>query len=55
MRNKGIYKIMAAELAEAKATPRQAHLAFVALQLQGLSGAYRFIREVKERNKRRTQ
>lgn len=52
-RNAGIYRIMAPALTDAKATPMQAHLAFVALQIQGLSGALKYIREIKARNEQR--
>lgn len=50
MKNIGIYKIMAEWLIDAKANPQQAHLAFVALQIQGISGAYKYIQNIKTKN-----
>ena len=46
-----IYKTIAKDLKEVNATPRQAHLAFVALQISGVQ-YLKYIEQLRERNER---
>ena len=50
---KYIYKMMGRALTEARATPIQARLAFVMLEINGLASALNYIEEVKKHNDKR--
>ena len=47
-----IYKIIGNALTDAKASQKQAHLAFVMLEIKGLASALNYIEKIKERNRK---
>ncbi len=49
-----IYRTIAKDLKEVKATPREAHLAFVALKISGVT-YLKYIEELRERRKQEAE